>query len=144
MWCLYDFIYFIHFKSVISWWDVTESTLNRNTIRKNQETNTPNVMQICQLTPKSKLDPSRLNPPSISLNIYLNDLSRMFRNSVNLRGQFLRMFLRNSVIFLTPKTDFRNWFYTEFSQVINGLGIYLIDYRECVFTALMQYPQLIY
>jgi len=118
--------------------------MNRNTIRNNQETNTPIIVQICQFAPRSKLDPSRLNPPSISLNLYLNDLSRMLRNSVNLRGQFLIMFLRNSVIFHTPKTDFSNWFYTEFYAIINGLGIYLIDYRECVFIALVQYPQLIY
>jgi len=32
-----------------------------------------------------------------------------------------------------------NSFYTKFSADINGLGVYLIDYRECVFTALVQY-----
>jgi len=42
------------------------------------------------------------------------------------------------------ETDFKNNFYTEFSIVINGLGIYLIDYRECIFTALVQYWQLIH
>jgi len=56
--------------------------MNKNTIRKNQETNTPIVVHICQFAPRFKLDPSRLNPPSISLNLYLNDLSRMFRNYV--------------------------------------------------------------
>jgi len=54
------------------------------------------------------------------------------------------MFLKDFVIFSTLKTDFRNYFYTKFFAVINGLGIYLIDYRECVSTALVQYAQLIY
>jgi len=42
------------------------------------------------------------------------------------------------------KTDSKTNFYTEFSAAINWLAIYLIDYRECIFTALMQYSQLIH
>jgi len=36
------------------------STMNRNTTRKNQETSTPSVVQIWHWTPRSKLGPSRL------------------------------------------------------------------------------------
>ena len=46
-------------------------------------------------------------------------------------------------IFSSLRIDFKTSFYTEFSVVINGLAIYLIDYRECIFTTLVQYSQLI-
>jgi len=48
------------------------------------------------------------------------------------------------VNFLLLKQISENNFYTEFSVVINGLGVYLIDYRECVSNALVQYSQLIH
>jgi len=47
------------------------------------------VAQIFHLIPKSKLDPSRLTPPSIFLKVHLNDLSRMSKNSVDLRKNSL-------------------------------------------------------
>jgi len=43
-----------------------------------------------------------------------------------------------------PKTDSKTSFYTNFSTVINWLAIYLIDYCECIFIALVQYSQLIH
>ena len=46
--------------------------------------------------------------------------------------------------FSTLETDFENSFYTKFFVVINGLGIYLIDYREGIYTVLVQFPQLIH
>ena len=53
--------------------------------------------------------------------------------------------LRDLSMLSNPKTDSKTSFYTEFSAVINWLAIYLIDYyRECIFTALVQYSQLIH
>jgi len=105
--------------------------------------NTPIVVQICQFAPRFKLDPSRLNQPSISLNPHLNDVQECLRTLEISEGSFSECF---SMIcnFSTHETDFKNSFYTEFSAVINGLGIYLIDYREGIFTALVQFPQLIH
>jgi len=58
--------------------------MNRNTIRKKQGTNTPSGYADLSLDPRSKLDPSRLNPPSIFLNVPLNDLPIKYKNSVYL------------------------------------------------------------
>ena len=71
--------------------------------------------------------------------------SRMLNISVSLRRLSLRRNLSDLSIFSRLKTDFKNNFYTEFSTVINGLAIYLIDYRGCIFIALVQqYSQLIH
>jgi len=43
-----------------------------------------------------------------------------------------------------PKTDSKTSFYTEFFAVINWLAIYLIDYREYIFTSFVPYSQLIH
>jgi len=58
--------------------------VNKNTIKKKQGTNTPSGCADLLLDPRSKLDPSRLNPPSIFLNVQLNDLPIKHKNSVNL------------------------------------------------------------
>jgi len=46
--------------------------------------NTPSGCADLSLDPRSKLDPSRLNPPSIFLNLQLNDLLRKHKNSMYL------------------------------------------------------------
>jgi len=62
----------------------SKSTLNRNTIKKREQgTNTPNGCADVTLNPKSKLDPLRLNPLSIFLNVQMNDLQER-KNFVNL------------------------------------------------------------
>jgi len=60
-------------------------SVNKNTIRKETGTNTPSGCADLSLDPRSKLDPPRLNPPSIFLKVHLNDLSRKHKNSVDLK-----------------------------------------------------------
>ena len=54
--------------------------------------------------------------------------------------------MENCVIyqFSRPKIDSKTSFYTEISAVTNWLAIYLIDYREYIFTFLVPYSQLIH
>ena len=47
--------------------------------------NTPSGCVDFSLDLRSKLDPSRLNPPSIFLKVHLNDLSRKHKNFIDLR-----------------------------------------------------------
>jgi len=105
--------------------------------------NTPNGCADLTLDPRSKLDPPRLSP--LSMNIQMNDLQES-KNSMNLnpRKKSLNKSLRDSVIRHFLKLISKLFLYQSSAAAISGLGIYLIDYRGCIFTASVQFPHIIH
>ena len=75
----------------------------------------------------------------------MNDLQES-KNFVNLnpKKKSLSKSLRDSVIHLFLKLISKLFLYHSFVVVISGLGIYLIDYRGCIFTASVQCPHIIH
>jgi len=120
------------------------SNCNQEYNKQNQETNTPMLCRFDNmLLDSSKTVHGRLNYQSswiCTWMIFQNDQSLCdYQKALSQKEK-----LRDLSMLSSPKIDSKTSFYTEFSAVINWLAIYLIDYRGCIFTALVQYSQLIH
>jgi len=120
------------------------SNCNQKYSKQNQETDTP---MLCifdkMLLDSSKTHHSRINYQSSWICTWV-----IFQNVQKLCDSQRALFqMENCVIYqFSPfyKTDSKNSFYTKISAVTNWLAIYLIDYREYIFTSFVPYSQLIH